>query len=207
VTRRQTLTIAAIVAPSIALAGFGFTHPHDLTRDSANWWLLLHLILMPLFPLLGVSVWIVLRGYTGLLAWGARASALLFIVFYGALDAIAGVAVGAIMVASAAASGSDVPSIQPLYSIASKLGLFGAIFFLAAGMLAATVIARAGARWRLFFPGAAVLLVGAAFFLRSHIYWPIGGLSVLAIGLGLALLEVSKNLNGLRSTPTPSAEK
>ena len=205
-TRRQTLTLAAIVAPSIILAGFGFSHPHDLVRENANWWLLLHLILMPLFPLLGVAVWIVLRGYSGLLAWGARASALLFIVFYGALDAIAGVGVGAVMVASGAASDNDVASIQSLYAIANKLGLLGAIFFLVAGVLAAAAIARAGAKWGLLLPGAVVLIVADAFFLRSHIYWPVGVFTVLGIGLGLALLEVSKKLSD-RNTPTPAAGK
>ncbi|TAL45991.1 MAG: hypothetical protein EPN91_01080 [Salinibacterium sp.] len=191
-TRRKTLALAAIVAPAIIIAGLGFTHPHDLVRDNAHWWLLLHLILMPLFPLLGVSIWILLRGYSGFLAWGARASGLFFIVFYGALDAIAGVAVGTVMVASGAASDDHVASIQSLYAIANKVGLLGAIFFLIAGMLAAAAIARAGSRLGLLIPAAALLLVADALFLHSHIYWPVGVLTVLAFGVALALLELAK---------------
>jgi len=38
-------------------------------------------------------------------------------------------------------------------------------------------------------PGS-VLLVGAALvFLHSHIYWPVGGLAMLAAGIGCGLLE------------------
>jgi hypothetical protein len=195
VTRGRTLTISAIVAPSVVLAGLGFTHPHDLVSGNASWWMILHLILMPLFPLLGLSIWIVLRGEKCVLAWSARGFALLYVVFYGALDSIVGVGVGSIMVATGAASSQDVAAIAPLYSIGNKLGLLGAICFLVAGILAVGTLARRRPRWSLFVPGAAVLLLADVFFLRSHIYWPVGVFVVFGIGLGLALLEVSPRRN------------
>src|SRR3546814_12065977 len=49
---------------------------------------LLHLALLPAFPLLGASIWFVLRGERGPAAWGARLLAGAYAVLYGALDAI-----------------------------------------------------------------------------------------------------------------------
>lgn len=192
--RKRILAIAVVSVPSLALGALGLTHPHHLDGETASWWLNLHLILLPLFPLLGVAIWVLLRGHTGALAWAARAAALSYIVLYGALDAIAGVGVGAVMVESGQASSDSVAGLDALYSIGNKLGLLGAGSFLAAAILtvAAFGFARPRPRWSLFIPGAVVLLVAASFFLRSHIYWPVGVITVLAIGVGFALIEASR---------------
>jgi hypothetical protein len=38
-------------------------------------------------------------------------------------------------------------------------------------------------------PGSALLVAAALVFLHSHIYWPMGGLAMLAAGVGCGLLE------------------
>jgi hypothetical protein len=50
----------AVTVPPLLLAGLGLTHPNDLTGASAGWWTSLHIILVPLFPLLGVSHWVLI---------------------------------------------------------------------------------------------------------------------------------------------------
>jgi hypothetical protein len=57
--------------------------------------LALHLVLLPLFALMGAAIWALLDGVGGAAAWGARVAAFVFLVGYVALDAISGVAASA----------------------------------------------------------------------------------------------------------------
>ena len=89
--------LPAVIAPPLVLAAVGLTHPHHLTADSAEWWTTMHILLVPVFPLLGMALWLLLRAETGVLAWLARVAAFSYAVFYGALDAIAGIGTGALV--------------------------------------------------------------------------------------------------------------
>ena len=70
-------SVVAVTAPPLLLAGLGLTHPHDLSGASAGWWTSLHIILVPLFPLLGVSHWVLLHRRPGVIAWIGRVAAFL----------------------------------------------------------------------------------------------------------------------------------
>src|SRR5215213_104952 len=63
--------------------------------------LALHLLLLPLFALMGVAIWVLLEGVGGAVAWAARVSAFMFVVGYVALDAISGIAASAILASGA----------------------------------------------------------------------------------------------------------
>jgi hypothetical protein len=63
--------------------------------------LALHLLLLPLFALMGVAIWVLLEGIGGAVAWAARVAAFLFLVGYVALDAISGMAASAILASGA----------------------------------------------------------------------------------------------------------
>lgn len=88
--------VAGIVAAPLALAALGLTHPVHLDGDTALWWHQLHIVLLPLFPLLGVNLWWLLAGLTGPLPWVGRIAGFVYIVFYGALDVLAGIAAGVV---------------------------------------------------------------------------------------------------------------
>ena len=98
-------SFVAVTAPPAVLAAFGLTHPDDLTGASASWWTMLHIILVPLFPLLGVCHWVLLHGRPGVTAWIGRVTAFLYIAFYAVTDHIAGIGNGVVMQQSGAASG------------------------------------------------------------------------------------------------------
>src|SRR5215211_563149 len=66
--------------------------------------LALHLLLLPLFALLGVAIWVLLEGVGGAVAWAARVAAFLFLVGYVGLDAISGIAASAILASGAPGS-------------------------------------------------------------------------------------------------------
>jgi hypothetical protein len=86
--------VVVVAGPAVLLAGLGLTHPQDLTATSAPWWTTLHVLLLPLFPLLALSLWLLLRGVPGLVAWAARIAAYGYAAFYTALDVLAGIGAG-----------------------------------------------------------------------------------------------------------------
>src|SRR5207302_3921402 len=55
-----------------------------------NWWITLHVLQLPLFCLLALSVYLLLDGVQGTLATLSKVSLGIFVMFYPALDAILG---------------------------------------------------------------------------------------------------------------------
>jgi len=104
-------------------------------------------------------------------------------VFYTGLDTLAGIGAGLAVAAQPAGS----PAALQLIGVGNQLALVGVTGFLVAALVTAVVLVR---RHRLAAVPGSVLLVGAALvFLHSHIYWPVGGLAMLAAGIGCGLLE------------------
>ncbi len=183
-TARRPALAVAVALPGVALAVAGLFHPTTLAPSTAPLWTSLHLVLLPLFPLLAVVLWVLLRGETGAVAWLARGSAYVYAVSYTALDLLAGVAAG--VVTQAVQGGSR--AALDLRALGNDLGTVGSgAFLVAAGLTAVLLHARHG---RAAVPGAALLVGGAVPFLSGHVYWPVGGLGVLAIGVGCGLLAL-----------------
>lgn len=204
------LIYVAVVGPSLVLAAVGLSHPQELTPDTARWWTNMHIILIPVFPLLAVAQWILLRGsgggLPGVLAWGARIAGWIYLGFYGALDTLAGIGTGWLvqngMRSPAPTTGGGHhgaamdrdPALNQLFDIGNDLGYIGAYAFVAASLLtAAVLVMRAGPK---AIAGGVVLVAGSAAFSQWHIYWPKGVASQLTIAVGFALLAWS--LEGVR---------
>jgi hypothetical protein len=86
--------VLVVAGPAVVLAGLGLLHPQELTATSAPWWTTLHIVLLPIFPLLAVSLWLLLRGVPGPVAWAARIAAYGYATFYSVTDVIVGIAAG-----------------------------------------------------------------------------------------------------------------
>ena len=187
---RSAATVLAVTVPPVLLSVAGLSHPAELTAGSAGWWITLHILLLPVFPLLGVAHWILLRGRPGPLPWLGRIAAFAYIVGYGALDAIAGIGAGTVVERSGAATAADRPETAWLFAAGNDVGTAGARAFLLASVITALTPLRGGGR-RAAAGGA--LLVGASVpFLDSHIYWPTGGLAMLGIAAGFGLLASAR---------------
>jgi hypothetical protein len=193
------LRVAAVTVPPALLAGIGLTHPRNLTESSAEWWTTLHIILLPLFPLLAVAVWIVLRGDRSALAWGARVGATIYVVFYGALDSIAGIAEGTVV---SAANTTDTPGFAELFVVAHPFGIIGGYAFFASALLLLVWAWRVGPRGPHLYVATPLLLGGAILLASSHIYWPRGVLAMLAVAIGFGLIEFGRLKRGAnRASP------
>ncbi|GAB7193544.1 hypothetical protein NUM3379_42540 [Kineococcus sp. NUM-3379] len=184
--RERRAVLLAVVLPPLLLAVVGLFHPHHLDAGTASWWTLMHVLLLPVFPLLGVAHWVLLRGEPGVLAWLSRTAAFLYVTLYGALDALAGIGTGTLLLRSGAADQDDLPEVGWLFGAGNQVGGAGAWCLLAACVLTSVVLwRRSGVR---VLPGALLLLAATWVFNGEHIYFPTGVLSVLGIAAGSALL-------------------
>lgn len=161
------------------------THPTSLNGSTAGWWRDLHLLLLPLFPLLAVNVWWLLGRKPGLLAWSARILAFVYLVGYGALDVLFGIAAGALVDAGLSPGNEALSSV---FGLGSGLARVGVLAVLGACLLTSVVLLRDAGP--LVLPGV-VLLCGSAYvFMGTHVYWPEGGLAQLGIAAGCAWLAL-----------------
>lgn len=185
---RGWATVAAVALPGLVLAAVGAAHPPYLDSTTAADWWRLHVLLLPLFPLLAVALVVLLRGEHGPVAWLARLAAYGYAVFYTGLDTLAGIAAGL------ALETQDGPSraTLDLAGLGAALGGVGVWCFLAATVLTGVGLVRTHGRRAL--PGAALLAAAAVPFLdvNVHVFWPRGGAVMLAVAAGCALLEAAR---------------
>lgn len=176
----RTLLVAL---PGLVLAALGLSHPHYLGADTAQWWRDMHVIGAVIFPLLGAAQWVLLDDSPKYVRYPARVASFGYAVFYGTLDALAGIGGGAMTLANGGRSPAD----EPLFKIGNQLGTVGAWCFFAAS-IAIAVCALLKHRLKAI-PGAAFLLVGSFLFLDSHIYWPKGVIACTCIAIGMAAIS------------------
>lgn len=170
--------------PGLVLAGFGAVHPPLLDAATAPWWETMHVLLLPVFPLLAIAQWVLLAPAPPVLRWSGRVAAFGFAAFYGGLDAVAGIAAGTVVQAQQGFT----PVAGAVFAIGDTLGYIGAGCFLVASVLiVAAITQHAGSR---AIPGAVLLLAASVSFLDSHLFWPRGVVTMVAIAAGMYLLVV-----------------
>jgi hypothetical protein len=183
--------VLTVAGPAVVLAGLGLTHPQELTATSAAWWTRLHIVLLPIFPLLAVSLWLILRRVPGPMAWAGRIAAYGYATFYTVTDVIIGIGAGKLTEFNAARGLQQrTVEVDRLIGVGNDVGGIGVwCFALACAASAAAVVMRVGRR---ALPGAAVLLAAAVLFTGGwHIYWPAGVATMLVLAVGLGLLAAA----------------
>ena len=188
--RNRLLPVALAAAPALLLGVLGLAHPVFLTPETAERWRLVHLLLLPVFPLVGASVWLLLLGERGVLAWTARGLAFAYAVLYGALDSIAGIGAPQ-QVLGAAGRGEGAPPIGDLYEIGDRLGHLGVAALALSVLLVAVALLRRR-RGPLAPAGAALALGGCWLFYGHHVFPPRGVVGLLLLAAGLALLALAR---------------
>ena len=182
-------TLVLVMLGPVLLALAGLVHPSGLSATTAHRWMWLHIVLLPVFPLLALGFVVLLRErpcagtptVARMVAWTCAA---VYAVAYTGLDAVAGIGAGTV-----AGQHGDPTELRrlvlALYETGDRLGTVGVYAFLAATLAAAVSLAsRSGVR---VLPGAVVLLAAGWSFIDSHIFSPRGVLTMLAMGAGFAL--------------------
>ena len=181
----RILIIAGAAVPGLLLAAIGFwVHPAGLGPGTARAWWQLHIWLIPVFPLISVVLWTLLRGDRHPLAWAARLAGYGFACFYTGLDVLAGIGAGAVYEVQ-----GDGPAVGRLFELGGLLGDTGVWCLLAAAVLTGAALARRVGPWAV--PGAVVLAAACFPFRTGHIFHPVGVLAMLGVAAGCALLAAA----------------
>jgi len=204
--RLRLLEFAALVAPLLWVVltllhpgGVGNEPaPYEGIADDANKWIFVHFAQLVLTPLVAVGVWMLLDGIQSIAATIARASLVVWMVFFSAFDAIAGIAVGVLTRYANSLAGNEqeavVGAIDFLFQDSKFVGGNNYSVLAGFGQLSwvVLVLAVTVALWR---AGASRLIVGATFLsvlFASHAGY--------AAALGLIALFVAELLRfGTRS--------
>lgn len=179
------ITAVGVALPGLALAAFGYlVHPGFLDATTARAWWSLHVYLIPVFPLISVAIWVLLRGVGNPFAWAARIAAYGFATFYTALDVLAGIGAGLAVEAGAGFL------VGRLFEVGDTLGAAGVwMLFASAVLTGAALVPRDGLR---VLPGAIVLAAACVPFAESHIFRPTGVYAMLGVALGSALIAAAR---------------
>lgn len=173
------------MTPPLLLAAVGLVHPQALNPSTAAHWAGLHVLLLPVFPLLTIGLLVPLWGrprhdVVGAVTVVAWLGCFVFAAYYTGLDAVAGISAGT--VAEHGAAGA----VRPLFAMGDALG-HAAVYALAVAALAtcAVLFVRHGVR---VVPGAVVLFAACWSFFGSHIFWPRGVFTMLGFAVAFGLL-------------------
>ena len=184
-----------LLGTPLALLGLEITHPVFSSMEEllpvADRWLVVHLAQIPLFGLMAVAVYLLVDGLRGQAATITRLAMWVFIVFFVALDAMSGVAVGIqLQYASGLNAEQQAIVVQAVDAqfddpITNAIGAIGTIGWLAGVLAAVTALHRAGAP-RL----SVVLLVPAALLFSLNHEPPLGPLAFGCFFVAAARLEL-----------------
>jgi hypothetical protein len=98
---RLALRRLVLIGTPLALVPLMNLHQLIDQVEQPDAFLILHLLLLPLFALMGVAIWALLERVDSGASWAARVAAFVFLVGYVALDAISGVAASSILASDA----------------------------------------------------------------------------------------------------------
>ncbi|MEU1178388.1 hypothetical protein ABZ464_12180 [Streptomyces sp. NPDC005820] len=185
----HTFRVTALVtAAPLLLAAAGLMHPRHLTAVTAGHWAGLHIVLLPVFPLLVLGLLVPVRGrprrdVEGALTVLSWAGCLCFAAYYSGLDAVAGISAGTVVDHGVHGAAGR------LFATGDALGRTG-VYGLGVASLATCAVLwrRHGVR---VLPGAVVLFATCWSFVDSHIFWPRGVFTMLGFAVAFALLTVA----------------
>jgi hypothetical protein len=194
----QTVRRVLILGPPLALAVWETIHPRpDVNAESvieiATWFMIFHLVQVPLIVLLAVSVYLLADSLGRARAGTTLVGLAVFMVFFSAYDAWAGIATGDALRTARDLSVAeqelifdvveDWPGFHPVALPISLIGSIGLLLVLAPLAIAARRAGASRAQWIL-------LLLAGIIFLGGHPF-PFGTLAFGCLFLAGLLLEWS----------------
>ena len=185
-----------LLAPPLLLAGLEVLHPQpdetvQAMLDASTWFAGFHVIQLALTGLIGLSVLLLADGFGRANAWVTRLGVGVFLVFFSAYDAVAGIATGLAM-----RSARDLPAVQQegVFDVVKGWPAVGSPFVLSilgtlGWVTAVGALALAARRQRA--PRREWIFIGlAALFLLGGHPFPAGTLAFGCFFLGALLHEV-----------------
>jgi len=168
-------------------------------------WLFLHVAILPLLGLLGVSFYVLLDDYAGPVATAGRVGVAIYMTFYIAFEAILGIATGLIsheaQTLPAEQQAGVAAVVEALAAPAMLLGIVGSLGAVIATVAVGILMRRSGAPL-----AAVVLLAGAPFATVFHAGTPLDGFSMGVFLVGITWLEIGWRQSGEQHTAAGTAD-
>lgn len=192
-----------LVGTPLLLAITLWFHPHthanvaDSLTPIVDTWMLVHLVLLPLFGSLGVCLFLLLDGFSGPIATIGRIGTAIYFVCYIAFEAIAGIATGLLLREARTfppaqqegiAAGVQVFFDGSATDIVPLLAVLGTVGALLAVVAIAALYRRSGAPL-----GPVVLLGGVPLALVGHGGGTVDVIGMVLFAIGTAWLERDRN--------------
>jgi hypothetical protein len=203
-----------LVATPLALAVVLWFHPpgggdiYEDVRDDVGAWLFVHTAFLFFTPLLGIAVYMLLRGLGSRAATVSRVALVFFLVFYTAYEVTVGVGTGILVDYAngrpAAEHAAIAGAIQDyngnaILSDPSVSFFLGGLGWIVAMIAAAVAFRRAGAGWPV------TLLVGFSALFAVHPP-PIGPIGLACFAAAVVLIERARTHDArAAAVPSPSA--
>jgi hypothetical protein len=196
--------IGLFIFPTI-LGGLNLTHPritppiYNAVVHHLPWWTTLHLLNLILFPLLGLSGYLLVRDVQNFAATVSRVAIAIYVPIYAAFDALAGIGTG-ILVLNAqrlASNGSTAAPLIDAYWSSGPVNTVAAVGSIAwvIAMLSAAVAFTDADRRRLVAIVALVLFFVGGWSL-THLFLPSTQIPLtwwlITIGMGVVMFAVGK---------------
>jgi hypothetical protein len=198
-----------LLGTPLALAILELFHPL-VSRDLAgtlfpvaDWWVTLHVVQLVLFALMGAALWLLTDGLHGIAPTISRIGAAVFVVFYGAGEAVLGIATGILALGAGdlptEAREGRVEAIATFFEDPIAIGLYfvGELGWLV-GLLAAVVALYAGGSARL--PLVLLVLSGCVLLVFDHPA-PYGPIVFGSFFLGALWLELTRGRRSVARHP------
>ena len=189
---------ALVLGPPLVLGLLDLGHPGVMPGTPiaatlapiATWWTVLHVAQVPLFALLGLSVWLLVRDLDGRAARISGGAVAVFVVIYPAFDAAVGVGSGVVLYALGPLSADGMAAIEPALRalfwgpVTGMMAIVGGGAWVVALLAAAWAWRGAGAPW----PIVALLAASGLLLGFSHIR-PFGPLACGALLVAAGWIE------------------
>jgi hypothetical protein len=203
---RKLLRWLVLLGAPISLGLLEIWHPANVFFNEmlshshhGDWWLILHILQLPLFPLVATSIWLLLQKTDNLFAYFSRIALWIFAVSYTALDTIAGIATGILfryVRGTSLVDGDDAyDHMFDLFLTLFNLDMPGGtiIMNLAVWSWVAAILLAAVALYIKGVNRAGVILIGiSALTFQSHVH-PYGPITMALVLAGIICIEFFPN--------------
>ncbi len=184
-----TTRSALLVAAPLAFAALLMLHPMGgddfatLVSENLTAWLTVHYGAAVLFPLMGYVIWVLIRDLRGRAATVARIAIPVYAVFYGAYEAMMGLATGVMTQhgGDVAEAVNSIPT-HPIVGDGGLLATIGSLAWVTAITGAILALRAAGVRTP------ALVLLGIGTFMAIHIP-PIGPAALVCLSGAALMIE------------------
>ena len=158
-----------------------------------DWWVALHVILLPGFCLIGLAAFLLVEGIHGVAATISRVALAVFIIFYPTVDSLLGIGTGILVRYATGLTTSQQTAVEKIIDmlwqnpIIGIIGFLGSLGWIVAGLTASVALSRPSK----FRPFVIILVLLAVIFSIWSELGPIGNLwwiGVITISLALGLV-------------------